>query len=205
MKKSTNETSGGGSGSDNLLLDLMDDIVSRASNQQQLSQQGDVISDIFGGGGGSGNDTNKSTINNAAILDLFNSSSNSINPAVSSVSEIPAFENNDVKISFIPKSFPQNGEATIEAIIRSKINDSNINQFQLLIAVPKSQKLTITSTSGGDSLIGSSNPNESIRQILKIVGKQGAKIKLRVKVKYNINNSNSVEEQFDFAGFKSNL
>lgn len=146
-----------------------------------------------------------STINNAAILDLFNSSSNSINPAVSSVSEIPAFENNDVKISFIPKSFPQNGEATIEAIIRSKINDSNINQFQLLIAVPKSQKLTITSTSGGDSLIGSSNPNESIRQILKIVGKQGAKIKLRVKVKYNINNSNSVEEQFDFAGFKSNL
>ena len=55
------------------------------------------------------------------------------------MSEIPAFENNDVKISFIPKSFPQNGEATIEAIIRSKINDSNINQFQLLIAVPKSQ------------------------------------------------------------------
>lgn len=205
LKKSTNETSGGGSGSDNLLLDLMDDIVSPATNQQQLSQQGDVISDIFGGGGGSGNDTNKSTINNAAILDLFNSSSNSINPAVSSVSEIPAFENNDVKISFIPKSFPQNGEATIEAIIRSKINDNNINQFQLLIAVPKSQKLTITSTSGGDSLIGSSNPNESIRQILKIVGKQGAKIKLRVKVKYNINNSNSVEEQFDFAGFKSNL
>ncbi|KGR06569.1 AP-1 complex subunit gamma-1 [Candida albicans P37037] len=205
LKKSTNETSGGGSGSDNLLLDLMDDIVSPATNQQQSSQQGDVISDIFGGGGGSGNDTNKSTINNAAILDLFNSSSNSINPAVSSVSEIPAFENNDVKISFIPKSFPQNGEATIEAIIRSKINDSNINQFQLLIAVPKSQKLTITSTSGGDSLIGSSNPNESIRQILKIVGKQGAKIKLRVKVKYNINNSNSVEEQFDFAGFKSNL
>ena len=121
------------------------------------------------------------------------------------MSEIPAFENNDVKISFIPKSFPQNGEATIEAIIRSKINDSNINQFQLLIAVPKSQKLTITSTSGGDSLIGSSNPNESIRQILKIVGKQGAKIKLRVKVKYNINNSNSVEEQFDFAGFKNSL
>ena len=58
----------------------MDDIVSPATNQQQLSQQGDVISDIFGGGGGSGNDTNKSTINNAAILDLFNSSSNSINP-----------------------------------------------------------------------------------------------------------------------------
>ena len=129
LKKSTNETSGGGSGSDNLLLDLMDDIVSPATNQQQLSQQEDVISDIFGGGGGSGNDTNKSTINNAAILDLFNSSSNSINPAVSSVSEIPAFENNDVKISFIPKSFPQNGEATIEAIIRSKINDIILINF----------------------------------------------------------------------------
>lgn len=210
LKKSTNETTGGGS--DNLLLDLMDDIVSTPTNQQQ---QGDVISDIFGGGSSStnsGSNTNKSTINNAAILDLFNSTTttttSSINPAGGSIQEIPAFENNDVRISFIPKSFPQTGEAIIEAIIRSKIND-NIDQFQLLIAVPKSQKLTISSTSGGDSLIGGSatTTNESIRQTLKIVGKQGAKIKLRVKVKYHINNNenNSVEDQFDFAGFENNL
>lgn len=212
LKKSTNETTGGGS--DNLLLDLMDDIVSTPTNQQQ-QQQGDVISDIFGGGSSStnsGSNTNKSTINNAAILDLFNSTTttttSSINPAGGSIQEIPAFENNDVRISFIPKSFPQTGEAIIEAIIRSKIND-NIDQFQLLIAVPKSQKLTISSTSGGDSLIGGSatTTNESIRQTLKVVGKQGAKIKLRVKVKYHINNNenNSVEDQFDFAGFENNL
>ena len=65
----------------------------------------------------------------------------------------------------------------------------------------KISKINHYSTSGGDSLIVVVTLMNQLTNF-KIVGKQGAKIKLRVKVKYNINNSNSVEEQFDFAGFK---
>ena len=88
----------------------------------------------------------------------------------------------------------------MDALITSNTN-SKVEQFQLLIAVPKTQKLTISSTSGGDSLTPGGSP---IRQSLKIVGKQGAKIKLRVKVKYTVAGV-PTEEQFDFAGFKDTL
>lgn len=208
IKKSTNGSSGVAGGSDNLLLDLMDDDVTTPGAGQP---QPDLLNDIFSGSGSSSS-ANK-PVNNAAILDLFNSPSS---PAVSSPSqsqqqqpaaaaaaaaaEIVAFNNSNVKVVFIPKAFTQDGQATMDALITSNTN-SKVEQFQLLIAVPKTQKLTISSTSGGDSLTPGGSP---IRQSLKIVGKQGAKIKLRVKVKYTVAGV-PTEEQFDFAGFKDTL
>lgn len=63
-----------------------------------------------------------------------------------------------------------------------------------MVAVPKSQKLTISSTSG-DTLT-SENP---IVQHLKVSGKEGTKVKFRVKAKYNVGGSFQ-EEMFDVAG-----
>ncbi|KAI5950720.1 APL4 [Candida jiufengensis] len=152
----------------NNLLDLID-----TDDLPTTSQENDVLSDIFG---------------DNSVTKASPSSSSHVN-------EINAFENSNLKVSFIPKKF-SNGEAIIEAIVSS---NKLINQFQLLIAVPKSQKLTITSTSG-DTL----NLGQKIHQNLKIVGKEGSKIKLRVKLKYNYNNE-SIEDQFDFSGFNETL
>ncbi|RLV90933.1 AP-1 complex subunit gamma-1 [Spathaspora sp. JA1] len=155
-------------GTDDLLLDLMDD-----NNDTNVQPRQDDLMDIFGGNGGE--DATSSTSSNAAILDLFNTPSSTSAPA----NEIEAFSNANIQVSFIPKSFPKDGHAIMEAVIKL-VNDTPVNQFQLLIAVPKTQKLTISSTSGGDSLTPGGTP---IRQVLKIVGKAGAKLKLRVKDK----------------------
>ncbi|KAL6454359.1 LOW QUALITY PROTEIN: APL4 AP-1 complex subunit gamma-1 [Candida maltosa Xu316] len=207
IKKSgaTGANSGGFSDPvENLLLDLMDD---------GDTPQEEVINDIFSG------QTTSKPVNNAAILDLFNSpsasqtasshtattsttTSTSTSSSSASHDGITAFNNANVKVTFVPRSFPQNGQATMEAIITSNSPSSSITHFQLLIAVPKTQKLSISSTSGGDSLTPGGSP---IKQNLKIVGKAGAKIKLRVKVKYNVDGGSSIEEQFDFAGFKDTL
>ncbi|EGW34378.1 uncharacterized protein SPAPADRAFT_135394 [Spathaspora passalidarum NRRL Y-27907] len=189
-------------GTDDLLLDLMDD--NNDTNTAHAAEpQQDVLMDIFGGSGaGQAQSTTTATNSNAAILDLFNAPPASAVGIGSSpsVSEIEAFTNSYIHVSFTPKSFPKDGHAIMEAVIRSNTNET-ISQFQLLIAVPKTQKLSISSTSGGDSLTPGGTP---IRQVLKIVGKAGAKIKLRVKVKYSVS-GNSVEEQFDFAGFPETL
>ncbi|RCK62619.1 AP-1 complex subunit gamma-1 [Candida viswanathii] len=197
IKKASNGSSGVAGGSDNLLLDLMDDDVAAAPAAQP---QPDLLNDIFSGG-----DSTSKPVNNSAILDLFNAPTSGGSPVTATppqpaAAEILAFNNANVKVAFIPRSFPQNGQATMEALITSNTN-ATIEQFQLLIAVPKTQKLSISSTSGGDALTPGGSP---IRQILKIVGKQGAKIKLRVKVKYSVGGI-PTEEQFDFAGFKDTL
>lgn len=205
IKKTANGSSGVAGGNDNLLLDLMNDDVTTGSTQSQPDLLNDILS---GSGGGGSNTTANKPVNNAAILDLFNTPSSSSQtavtspsaPASASAAEIVAFNNASVKVAFIPKSFPQNGQATMEVLITSNTN-STIEQFELMFAVPKGQKLTISTTAGGDSLIPGGSP---IRQNLKVIGKQGAKIKFRVKVKYT-SNGIPTEEQFDFAGFKNTL
>lgn len=159
---------------DDLLLDLID------TDDAPATANNDILSDIFG-------DSNKNTTSQVA-----NSSAQK---------GIVAFENSNVKVSFVPRQFVH-GDATVEAIISSK-TPSKIDQFQLLIAVPKTQKLHITSTSGGDSLIYNQN---QIRQVLKISGQPGSKLKLRIKLKYRVDGGGGlVEDQFDFAGFKQTL
>ncbi|CAI5755780.1 unnamed protein product [Candida verbasci] len=141
--------------------------------------------------------TKSSKTTNEELLDLFDIGTSATS---NTEEEIIAFDNSNLKIVFIPKSFIS-GFATIETIISSNTK-GNISQFQLLIAVPKSQKLTISSTSGGDTIIG--NSNDKIKQILKIQGNEGSKIKLRIKVKYLLDDL-LIEDQFDFNSFKESL
>ncbi|CAG85446.2 DEHA2B11286p [Debaryomyces hansenii CBS767] len=198
--------------STNDLLDLLDDNndASNVSNNHQPISNNDLLSDLFAGPSNptqSQASSHAKSSNNGSILDLFDSPSAAQSPvqsnfelAQSSAQLINAFSNSNIAISFLPKSFPQNGQATMEAHIKSNSPSSSIEQFQLLIAVPKTQKLSISSTSGGDTLVNGSD----IKQVLKIVGKQGSKVKLRVKAKY-ILNGETVEDLFDFAGFSSTL
>lgn len=186
-------THGVASITEDLLLDLMDE----GNDSVSSTNQNELLSDIFGGG----SQPAKTTNGNADILDLFNTTPTNNQPAPqSSEPAITAFSNSNIKISFIPKSFPQNGQALLEALIESNTN-TQIEHFQLLIAVPKTQKLSISSTSGGDSLAPGGSP---IRQVLKVVGKAGSKIKFRVMAKYVLNGQ-AVEEQFDFAGINLTL
>lgn len=180
---------------EDLLLDLMDD----NNVPSQNAHQNDLLSDIFGGGSAS-NDENKPS-KNAAILDLFGN--NNIPAQNNKIPEeaITAFSNSHIKVSFVPQQFPGNGQGIMEAIIEANDPNSTITKVQLLMAVPKSQKLTISSTTGGDTLTHGGTP---IRQVLKIVGKQGGKVKLRVKANYSINGQ-ATEEQFDFAKLTQSL
>ncbi|WPK26774.1 hypothetical protein PUMCH_004135 [Australozyma saopauloensis] len=165
------------------LLNLLDDDV--PSQPQSATQQNnnDLLSDIFGGL--STKDT-KNTNTMPATQDL---SSNGIE----------GFKNSHLRVAFIPKQFG-NGEATADVEITAVDHGVSIDRVQILIAVPKSQKLTITTTSGSDSLVTSN----VIRQSLKVVGAAGSKLKLRVKLKYNANQSEHTD-QFDFAKFTSTL
>ncbi|KAG2733923.1 hypothetical protein G9P44_003448 [Scheffersomyces stipitis] len=193
--------SGVPSTTEDLLLDLMDD--NGDSNGVNGNKDATaLLSDIFGGSNGT---VSASQNNNAAILDLFNTSpaAPAAPIAVATPQEetnsIPAFSNNFIKVSFVPKSFPSNGEAIIEALVDSN-SASTVEQFQFLIAVPKTQKLTISSSSEGDTLV----PGGRIKQVLKLAGKQGSKVKFRVKAKYTVN-GNAIEEQFDFGAFSQTL
>lgn len=113
--------------------------------------------------------------------------------------DIKAFANGHLRISFQPATFLE-GQAVVETHITSTSAHNQIDHVQLLFAVPKTQKLTISTTAGSDSLVTSN----VIKQVLKITGKQGSKIKLRVKLKYNVDGA-TAEDQFDFAGFNGCL
>lgn len=173
------QTSSSQSTTEDLLLNLMDDGPVPAPTQ-----------------------VNSVASRNANILDLFDTPSTTISNATATTAvtadAIHAFTSPNVSISFLPKTF-KSGQAVVEVLVNS--TGVKISQFQLLIAVPKSQKLSITSTSGGDYL---DSTNTTIKQVLKIIGKEGSKIKLRVKAKYMVNEE-MVEDTFDFAGFPSTL
>lgn len=172
---------------EDLLLDLMDD---DPVSTPPVAASNDLLSDIFGDMPSSG----------PAQTDV-----DKLAGAVSSASLTPSdsivgFSNDNIKISFVPQSFPQTGQASMDVYIATNNANESVDAIQLLIAVPKTQKLTI-STSGGDSLSPHSSP---LKQVLLIVGKPGSKIKLRVKARYTIN-GDAAEEHFDFAGFSKTL
>lgn len=182
------------------LLDFMDDV---PSNSIPPASNNDLLSDIFGGS--SAPAAPAASNKNADILSLFDGPATPLAAAqaltgAANVDEITAFTNSNIKVAFVPSSFPQNGQSIIEAHITPG-GSGVVENLQLLIAVPKTQKLSISSTSGGDSL---SSASLVIKQVLKITGKEGSKIKLRVKVKYTLDGA-TVEDMFDFAGFTSTL
>lgn len=173
------------------LLNLLDDDAPGLVQQVSLPQQtsNDLLSDIFG------SQPTPTAPASAGLVDVFNGQS----AAAAAENAIEAFANGHLRIAFSPASF-LGGQAVINADITSMAPQNNIEHVQLLIAVPKTQKLTMSTTSGSDSLVG----GNAIKQVLKISGKEGSKVKLRVKVKYNLDGV-TTEDQFDFAGFTHTL
>ncbi|KAH3674471.1 hypothetical protein WICMUC_003309 [Wickerhamomyces mucosus] len=126
--------------------------------------------------------------NNQDILqDLFEDSTSS------NLKLIQAFINSDLNISFEIKSQNKStGEILIKTFIKNLSNLNEIFKFQLLIAVPKTQKLTINSNNANNIPI-----NQLIQQDLKIIGNPGSNIKLRVKINYSIDGIDK-SETFDY-------
>lgn len=167
------------------LLDLLDD--TPAAPQAPAQNNNDLLSDIFG------SSPAPAAAPTNGLADVFASAAPPVETG------IEAFANGHLRILFKPGTF-LGGQAAVEVVISSMAPQDDLDHVQLLFAVPKTQKLTITTTTGTDSLVTS----PVIRQQLKVVGKAGSKVKLRVKVKYNVNGSGA-EDQFDFAGFEGTL
>lgn len=109
---------------------------------------------------------------------------------------LSAFANEHVNITFHPLF--SSGQAVVEVAIAAA-SAAPVEHVQLLVAVPKSQKLTMT-TSGSDSLVTS----KQVKQTLRVTGAAGSRLKLRVKLKYTVSGK-MTEDSFDFAGFQSTL
>lgn len=165
------------------LLNLLDDDVP-APVSTSSANNSDLLTDIFGG---------------LSTKDSKSTKTTSAPTSQASAEGIEGFRNSHIRVTFIPKVFG-NGEATSDVEVTSVAPMESIDRVQLLIAVPKTQKLTITTNAGSDSLVTSN----VIKQSLKVVGAAGSKLKLRVKVKYNVSGA-SLEDQFDFARFTSTL
>lgn len=202
-----------------LLLDLMDDGPTPSppnNNNNSNNGSGDLLSDIFTQPPSQNTQPTKSASQD--ILDLFGSGPTASPPApvpkvdspgikgnnatttsaINDPNSTTAFSNENIEIKFLPKSI-EAGQAVIDAQIISRTGLA-IKEFQLLIAVPKSQKLTL-STNGQSELMSA---NDVIVQSLKLTGKEGSKIKLRVKANYKLNGQ-FVENMFDFSNFSKNL
>lgn len=184
-----------------LLLDLMNDEVpaNGAQDVGQAATSNDLLSDIFGTNSGSVSTKADSKTDKNDIMDLFSSPVSKGQATKDAVNAMTAYSDPSLTISFIPKSFPRDGSATLEALVKSKVENTAIEGFQLLIAVPKSQKLTMTSSSS--DILTTSSP---IVQSLRLNGPVGSKIKLRVKLKYHLNGTPE-ENMFDFSDFSDTL
>lgn len=165
------------------LLDIInDDAIPIKQNNQ------DLLQDLFSTGPSSTTVPQSSNTGNS-VLDLLNTASTTA-PSTTTTA-IQAFTNNEVTISFLSKS-QKSGEIIIETQLTNKTSHE-ISQLQLLIAVPKTQKLTIN-TLNSTTINGNGGVN---KQDLKIVGPQGSGVKLRVKFKYVVEGVEKVET-FDY-------
>lgn len=154
----------------NDLLDLLgDDILTSSHNSHPTKADVDLLSDIFGSG----------------------------TKIKESSPEVVAYENDTVAVYF---SQDNSGEGTM-AVTGLIVNKSSVplSDVSLLAAVPKSQKLHLSSISSNTVRVGS-----RVMQPMKIEGKPGSKLKLRLKLNYTAEGENHIE-QFDFAGFTKTL
>lgn len=185
------------------LLDLLDDAPAASSRPAaEQATDNDLLLDIFGLTPSAPPASRPAAASNG-LLDLYDQPLSQRKPAPQSApapssTEIEAFADGHLRIALDDQSFLE-GLGSFNANITST-SPSKVDQVQLLFAVPKTQKLNTTTTQGSDSLVTSN----VIRQALRITGKAGSKVKLRVKVKYRLDGE-SREDQFDFAGFTGTL
>ncbi|QPG74455.1 hypothetical protein FOA43_001785 [Brettanomyces nanus] len=189
-----------GTNTGNLLLDLLDDEPSDPQQQQQKPEEPsqktesstlDILSDIFG------DQSIKPTENTSAntIMDILGSSK-SENEGESA--KIEAFNDGNVSIGFNPEKIGA-GEALITCVVKNETSLSIVEEISVLCAVTKHQKLELSPISSS-MLRG----KEAATLKIKITGKEGAKIKMRIKIGYKIG-GDKLQKQFDFAGISDRM
>ncbi len=129
-------------------------------------------------------------------MGLFDSPQQPIQQSTQS-NAIEAHKSDKVRVSFLPKQIGS-GQAVIETQLEN-LSTSEISDLQLLIAVPKTQKLTMSSISSHTI-----QPFATVTQDLKIVGTPNSKIKLRIKFEY-VKDGEKFTEQFDFGKLKQTI
>lgn len=159
--------------SNNILMDLLGDDFGikdiKSSNEIKKEDKVDILSDLFG---------------------------SSMKPTVVPQQEpesIEGFKDDCIRVGFIKKSIGGGGDHNkfqMDIIISSK---SIISDLSILCAVPKSQKLQLTPLPKNVLKGGEFTQLRS-----EIEAASGSKIKMRVKVSYNLN-STTVNRQFDFS------
>lgn len=170
------------------LRDIINDLLD--FNDDKPVVQNELVSDIF-------NSTPTSKPSNSAILDLFDAPAANTSKPGPKVEEITIYSDDKIIIKFVPKSIG-NGSALIESRIQSTNPVNQISQFNLLLAVPKTQKLSITTNEQNSLMSGT----DVIVQNIRVVGKAGSKLKFRVKFNYRLGEQ-LIEEMFDHTMDKS--
>ncbi|ODV82618.1 hypothetical protein CANARDRAFT_30720 [[Candida] arabinofermentans NRRL YB-2248] len=231
-KSSEHKSSSAGADSGNLLLDLLgDDDKSpidgfnggSSSSQQNVKHETtiDLLSDIFGMSSSIPSTTTPaapSNSKNSDIINLFGSTTNTTTTTTTTTPVIPlpsviqqqqqqqpkvessveAFNDGNLSVTFTPKDIG-NGTATLEVNVANKTTSSTISNINILCAVTKHQKLQLSPIT--KNVLA---PGDKSSLGLKITGPSGGKIKIRVKVGYELGGE-SVTKQFDFGSLKQTL
>lgn len=209
---SSNSNSNNNNKDGDLLLDLLGDDLSTgntklSNNNSKKSEKKDhestidLLSDIFGTSSIKPNEITNSTINNNNSLGLLNETLNvsSDKNTIKEPETIEGFNDGSVKVGFIEKSVG-NGIAELQAVVKNiDTSGTSISGLSVLCAVPKHQKLQLSSIS---KTVLSAQDFTLLN--VGITGNPGSKIKIRVKLSYVLNGSR-IDRQFDFSGVKTLL
>lgn len=222
----------GGSASVDLLLDLTgDDAADTTEGAASGTNAASLLDDIFSSGASTTTATPAATAapakpTNQNILDLFGDSPSSSSsapapaptqpsapapsgglddifgggatPAPSSSQDFyEALDSNGLVLSLAPtKDAP--GSVSITAKFENR-SQAPISKLNLQVAVPKSQKLQIQGPSSHTI-----SPGETATQLMKVTGKPGGSVRLRLKVSFAAQGQD-VQEMVDFSKFPPNL
>ncbi|GMM27384.1 Apl4 protein [Martiniozyma asiatica (nom. inval.)] len=179
--------------SGDLLLDLLGDDFGLGSSKPAVKGQDsannvDILSDIFGSAS-IGNSQAKSLLKNSQ---QYQQPQQNQSATVKPPNSVEAFKDDKISVGFIEKPITEKGIAELEIIVENLTSD-DITDISLLCAVPKHQKLQLS------ALQSSSLKGGKFTQLhAKISGKEGSKLKIRVKLGYS--SVSHIEKQFDYTG-----
>ena len=181
---------------DNILLDLLGGDTALSSNHSSTHADKpgkelniDLLSDIFG----------SSSIGNGKPKNVAPASASASAPAyapavVAEPSSVEAFNDGTIRVGFEEKAVG-NGTAELQAIVKNLNTEGlSVSAISVLCAVPKHQQLQLSAISKTTLQAG-----EFTILKIKITGKEGSKVKIRVKMAYTLAGA-KVDKQFDFAG-----
>lgn len=161
----------------------------------------DVLQDLFSSSTAKpppkagGDESSAATAPTSDLLDVFAPNSASAASPGAGANAVLAWKSDEIKLSFSgQKKTP--GEALLVAQFDAL---SQVSELNMLVAVPKSQHLSLNPLSR--SVI---TPGSSATQEISITGKEGASIKLRLKISYKTAGSQR-EAQVDVASLPVSL